>query len=953
MWRNRRIVLYVFAALSFPALTVLAEVRYVRAGAAGTNSGVNWTDAYSSLQQALVSAVAGDELWVAVGTYRPSFPTGRSGTFQLRNNIAILGGFRGTPGDEGINSITTRPPDPDPSTPNPATDSILSGDLNANDGPEFTNHGDNTYHVVTGNGTNATAILDQFTISGGFANGASTDSQRGAGLFCVGGSPTINNCRFVANMAFADGGGAHARLGSSPGFSECHFVQNVATVRGGGLYAFSLSDPSLSACVFLNNRAGRGGGFYSVGTASTVAECTFSGNSAANNGGATYCLNGTVAFQACNFTGNSATAVNPDGFGGAAFDDNAATYYFDCDFTSNISADSSAGGAVHEYISSSVFDGCYFAFNQGGFGGAMSAYYSNRMVNDCHFELNFGTVGGGALDNFHGESSFNHCTFELNATQNQQGNGFGGGVHDYLTTSHFSNCTFRQNSADFDASGGGVFGFESHSTFAQCEFDSNFAGYGGGMYNTNCTTIVTDCQFHDNFVELYGGGCVNNMGSPKFIRCDFLGNSSIEGGALSNYNGTSASFLDCSFRNNIASNFAGGTLNSLSTSTYETCLFEANQVTATYPYGFGGGAFNYFNSGRIMGCVFRDNRAAGTSSGGGIYVSHGDHELIADCLFTINSSGWGGGIFDERSQHSQIAGCRFMGNNAFTGSGGGLNEFESTTVVVNSVFSGNRARQGGAIFFQVDSTTPVVNCTFSENVAALGAGVESDNSYPTLDNSILWGNTSQTYAGESSQLLVLNGGTLDVNHSCVQFWSGSFGGTGNWGFDPLLFNPKGPDLVSGTEDDDVRLTWRSSAIDAGRNASLPPDAFDLNGNSNVTEPVPFDLAGNMRVVDNPFRPDTGEGSAPIVDMGAFEFVRGSSSDLSAPFDVDDIAPTMVHAGRMPKPESRIKPNTIQTPLQPLSTGACDHQNAVRHLHSEVSPPMRTLKPAMGEQAVAP
>jgi hypothetical protein len=36
---------------------------------------------------------------------------------------------------------------------------ILSGDLNDDDGPDFANNWDNSYHVVTGNGTDATAIL--------------------------------------------------------------------------------------------------------------------------------------------------------------------------------------------------------------------------------------------------------------------------------------------------------------------------------------------------------------------------------------------------------------------------------------------------------------------------------------------------------------------------------------------------------------------------------------------------------------------------------------------------------------------------------------------------------------------------------------------------------------------------------------------------------------------------
>jgi hypothetical protein len=37
------------------------------------------------------------------------------------------------------------------------------------------------------------------------------------------------------------------------------------------------------------------------------------------------------------------------------------------------------------------------------------------------------------------------------------------------------------------------------------------------------------------------------------------------------------------------------------------------------------------------------------------------------------------------------------------------------------------------------------------------------------------------------------------------------------------------------------------------------------------EPIPWDLDGGCRFVDNPDAPDTGNGTPPIVDMGAYEF----------------------------------------------------------------------------------
>ena len=59
---------------------------------------------------------------------------------------------------------------------------------------------------------------------------------------------------------------------------------------------------------------------------------------------------------------------------------------------------------------------------------------------------------------------------------------------------------------------------------------------------------------------------------------------------------------------------------------------------------------------------------------------------------------------------------------------------------------------------------------------------------------------------------------------------------------------------------DLRLGPTSPAIDAGDNDAL-------------VELVPYvvtDLVGNPRFIDVPTVPDTGDGTPPIVDMGAYE-----------------------------------------------------------------------------------
>jgi hypothetical protein len=83
----------------------------------------------------------------------------------------------------------------------------------------------------------------------------------------------------------------------------------------------------------------------------------------------------------------------------------------------------------------------------------------------------------------------------------------------------------------------------------------------------------------------------------------------------------------------------------------------------------------------------------------------------------------------------------------------------------------------------------------------------------------------------------------------------------------------GPDGEWGTGDDDhgdLRLQAGSPCIDAADCTEVPADVFDLDDDGDRTEPIPYDLDGQPRCVDDPETGDTGIGF-PCVDMGAYEF----------------------------------------------------------------------------------
>jgi hypothetical protein len=88
---------------------------------------------------------------------------------QLISDVVIYGGFPTGKGQWN---------DRDPNT----NHIILSGDLNGDDGTNFADNGHNSYHVVTADGTNETAILAGFIITAGNAIAALGAHSYGAGM---------------------------------------------------------------------------------------------------------------------------------------------------------------------------------------------------------------------------------------------------------------------------------------------------------------------------------------------------------------------------------------------------------------------------------------------------------------------------------------------------------------------------------------------------------------------------------------------------------------------------------------------------------------------------------------------------------------------------------------------------------------------------------------------------
>ncbi len=302
-----------------------AMIYYVDADATGANNGSSWTDAYNYLQDALAdanSALKPVEIQVAKGIYTPDSnsaePNGtgdRTVTFQLINGVTLRGGYAGFG-------------EPDPNARDiDIYETILNGDLLGNDGPDFANNYENSYHVVTAYEVDETTCLEGFTMSGGNANGKSGFSYTGYDGNDSGGgmlinaswptehsSPIISNCLFRDNRAVY-GAGIYSYRGPAT-IENCIFEGNIAELYGGGIRNVLGGTKIVRSCLFIDNQAFSGGGLYYFYSRATVTNCVFAGNFAHYDGSAIVSPAGTVTN--CTFYGNHVdddTAVVVNGMG--------------------------------------------------------------------------------------------------------------------------------------------------------------------------------------------------------------------------------------------------------------------------------------------------------------------------------------------------------------------------------------------------------------------------------------------------------------------------------------------------------------------------------------------------------------------------------------------------------------------------------------------------------------
>lgn len=483
-------------------------------------------------------------------------------------------------------------------------------------------------------------------------------------------------------------------------------------------------------------------------------------------------------------------------------------------------------------------------------GGGMFNSSGSPTVINCLFIDNFLdtnelTFGGGIYNENNNQVVIVGCTFVNNTA------GKGGAICNRYNNALIINCNFTSNrSRD---GGSAIYNDESDSTISYSEFYINSTSdkY-GAVLSEYSSPVINDCIFKSNSAGSDGAAIANyNRSSswdnyPLIYNCTFDSNTSKYAGAIFNGNKNHASIINCTFIRNRATYNAGAIENSGDYTIILDCIFENNNA------GLFAGAVNCKSEANsvIRNCIFRDNNA---QNGAGMFVSN--YANVLNCTFTNNKvSNNGGAIFTQYSS-ARLVNCLFDNNSADNSGGGIFNFKDSHSVISNCIFSDNFANKTGGAVYNASECNPVIN------------------------NSIFWNNISNGNSDEiynedndTTKTVIANCNIQNSGGSGIA-WNTDLGldAGGNIEADPIFADPA---------NGDYHLSSGSPCIDAGDNSKVPQDTYDLDEDENTVEPIPFDIDGNSRLLDDLGKPDIGSGIAPIVDIGAYEYQNTSVTTLT-------------------------------------------------------------------------
>ncbi|MFO0881574.1 MAG: choice-of-anchor Q domain-containing protein [Gemmataceae bacterium] len=707
------------------------------------------------LQSALAAAAPGDEIWVAAGTYKATSGTDRSATFDLKSDVALYGGFAGTETARGqrdwARHVTT-----------------LSGDVGTPGDAS-----DNSYHVLRAEGQTG-AVVDGFTVTGGYANLPGTAEALGGGFYNAHGSSTVRHVIFQGNYAYHGGGGVG---------------NNTGTL-------------ALADCVIAGNRGGYGGGLWvDFSSTTTATNVTIAGNTSDwGYGGALVATGSTLALTNGIVWGNTGQQI-ANWSGGAS-----ATYTIvqgGWAGTGNLSSDPLfADPATGDYRlrpgSPAIDAGSNAAASDTDLAGTprpLDGDGNGSAVADVgayeYVPTLVTTLDDSLADD--GQTSLREAVAYANLHPGPDVITFAPGLTGTIRLSNApgygqlelqSDTTIIGPAAGVLAVSGGdatrIFQVDAGATvsISGLTIRDGTAVSGGGILALG-TLTVSDTTLCSNTAVIQGGGIFADAGSRVTLAdSTFSANSARSGGALMSF-GSVVNVTAATFGGNTA--YQGGAVYvSNSTASFGNCSLAGNQVVGTEGFAVGGAICSVSSTLTLTNSTLAEN--ASTDLGGALY-SQGDAD-VRDTSFSTNTSREGGGIYvwsgnltlaggslagNTASQNGggiyntgvlTVRGTALTGNSA-GGNGGGIALHNGTAAVAVSTLSSNAAVSGAALYAEGGSTLTVTGSTLAGNAASSQGGGFYGVGTIDLTDSTFTANTALEGGG------VLNGGTMTVTNCTI------------------------------------------------------------------------------------------------------------------------------------------------------------------------------------------
>ena len=207
------------------------------------------------LTETFASFPAGDQIWIAKGTYQVS------AIFNIPANFTVYGGFAGN-------------------------ETIIDERIKGSNPWDFSNEttlDGNNVTAIFGCASNRTALIDGITFTKGYISGNSAGLTTRLGV-------VVRNSKFLENNATGQGGAVLMNAGGE--IYNSYFYNNSANM-GGAVHIGGSGASVVSGCHFENNKAitgttKQGGAIRSQSTVATIINSKFINNDAAANGSAIY-----------------------------------------------------------------------------------------------------------------------------------------------------------------------------------------------------------------------------------------------------------------------------------------------------------------------------------------------------------------------------------------------------------------------------------------------------------------------------------------------------------------------------------------------------------------------------------------------------------------------------------------------------------------------------------------